>query len=196
MKYTNAVILFIMTLVFISCSKKTITNETQSKDSSVVMNSNKTKNIPSEESSSNNSFENKTSFKTYCNARYDFCIQYPDILIQQEESEKVEDAKWDGAKFASKDGRIRMSVWGWDNVNIDMQYQMKQEGLNVTYKVIKNSFFVVTGWKRDGTGYYCKTKIVRDNNGNIDHVISSDFTFPREEKPECAPMIEYIENHF
>lgn len=196
MKYSNAIVLFLITFVLVSCNKKTDVRETQAKDTLIVTNTDKPQNIPSQENSNNSFQENKPSFKTYCNARFDFCIPYPNILIQQEESEKDDEAKWDGVKFVSKDGRIRMSAWGWDNVNIDMQYQTQQEGLDVTYKVMKKTFFVVTGWKRDGSGYYCKTKIVRDNNGNIDHVISFDFTFPREEKPECAPLIEYIENHF
>ena len=190
MKYTNAVILFIMTLVFISCSKKTITNETQSKDSSVVMNSNKTKNIPSEESSSNNSFENKTSFKTYCNARYDFCIQYPDILIQQEESENG-----DGTHFISKDGKIDMSAWG-SYTDIDDDYRFAKEDVQITYETKKKSFFVVTGYLKTGKGFYRKTKIVKDSSGMIDHSITFNFEFPMEKKPECAPLIEYIENHF
>ncbi|MBX7047350.1 MAG: hypothetical protein K1X86_16085 [Ignavibacteria bacterium] len=196
MKYSNAIILFLLIFILISCNKKTDVSEIPAKDTSIVTNTDKPKNIPPQENSNKSSQENKPSFKTYCNARYDFCIQYPDILIKQEESIKDDEAKWDGVKFVSKDGRIRMSAWGWDNVNIDMQYQTQLEGLDVTYNVKKKSFFVVTGWKKDGTGYYTKTKIIRDNNDNIDHVIAFEFTFPREEKPKCAPLIEYIENHF
>lgn len=195
MKYSNFIVFFLITLILLSCNKKTV-NETVVKDSSSVLNSNSPKNILPEESSNNKSSENKTNFKTYCNVRFDFCIQYPDILIQKKESEKIDDAQWDGAKFVSKNGRIRMNTFGWYNDNVEMQYKMQQEGLDVTYKVFKKSFFVVTGWKKDGSGYYSKTKIIRDINGNVDHVISFEFIFPKEDKPQCAPMIEYIENHF
>ncbi|MBX7044250.1 MAG: hypothetical protein K1X86_00305 [Ignavibacteria bacterium] len=196
MKYFYTILLFLYAIFFIACGKKQITTDNLAKDSSATAKSDKLENVTRNNETNKQTDENKINFITYCNSKYNYCIQYPDILVEQKESENLDENKWQGAKFVSKNGKIRMTTFGWDNDNVDMQYQMKQEGLEVTYKVKKKSFFVVSGWNKDGSGYYSKTKIIRDKNGNIDHVISFDFTFTAEEKPVCAPIIEYIENHF
>lgn len=179
---------------FISCSKTGSNVIITSKDSVSVPKSNLSDNTSksSDPLSMTDNVQQKSStgFNTYCNDRFDFCVQYPDILIKQPES-----TNGDGTSFISKDRSIKMSTWG-SYGSMDEDYILSREGIEITYETKKKTFFVVTGWKNNGNGYYRKTKLIRSESGDIDHTVSFEFEFPKDRKPECAPMIEYIENHF
>ena len=48
----------------------------------------------------------KVSYDTYCNMRYDYCVDYPDFLIPQGEA-----TNQDGQRFLSEDGMNQMMVF-------------------------------------------------------------------------------------
>jgi len=50
--------------------------------------------------------------KEYCNARFDFCVQYPANLL----SEQYKATNGDGAKWSNEDQSIQLSVAGSHNV--------------------------------------------------------------------------------
>jgi hypothetical protein len=101
------------------------------------------------------------TYKTYSNARYRYSVSYPEgLLIPQGESDNG-----DGQKFLSKDGRAEMRVFGFHNLDGSLedayqaaQFYKKDESTRhvVTYKVLRKSWFVVSGLL-DGRIFYLKT---------------------------------------
>ncbi len=107
------------------------------------------------------------SYKTYCNARFGYCIEYPsEILYPQGES-----GNGDGQIFKSKDAENALIVFRdfRDNIDPDIQYTIEMAfnedtwGNNpdfpkkvITYKKLGESFFVVSGYN-NGKIFYQKT---------------------------------------
>src|SRR6476660_5925357 len=59
--------------------------------------------------------ENALIFDTYCNVRFDYCIQYPkEIVYPQPESENG-----DGRVFKNKQGDVVLTVFGRMNSNAE-----------------------------------------------------------------------------
>ena len=52
---------------------------------------------------------------SYCNERYDFCLQYPDMVFSQ----KNESTNDDGIILRSSDNDIRLRVYGYHNVLVN-----------------------------------------------------------------------------
>jgi hypothetical protein len=102
----------------------------------------------------------QVTYKTYSNARFNYSISYPaGLLIPQGEAENG-----DGQIFRSRDGRAEMRVFGRYNVQnetLQSAYNSAQEGKQVTYKVLKGSFYVVSG-KQNGKIFYEKTILKGD----------------------------------
>lgn len=101
-------------------------------------------------------------YSTYRNARFSYVISYPtDLLTPQGESDNG-----DGQKFLSRDGQVEMSVYGSENASDQSlrdlyQSQLRREGNDqsksqVTYKVLRGNWFVVSGYERERI-YYQKT---------------------------------------
>lgn len=104
----------------------------------------------------------------YRNARFGYSICYPGkLLIAQRESENG-----DGRKFFAKDG-AELAVWAGHNVlenTVAQQMQdtisgVQQDGGIVTYKVIKENWFVISG-EVNGLIYYQKTICNADRIAN------------------------------
>lgn len=98
------------------------------------------------------------TYKTYTNARFDYSISYPSLLQPQGEA-----ANADGQAFRASDGRAEMRVWGQHNVNNEslrtVYNQVVSEwGAGVSYKVIKQDWFVVSALV-DGKIHYRKTML-------------------------------------
>jgi hypothetical protein len=99
------------------------------------------------------------SYSVYCNARFGYCVQYPDqVLLPQPES-----MNGDGRSFQNKKGEVVLSVYGEINededgnlVPIAQQYEkdLKQSKKNaspgdtITYKKLGKTFYVVSGYKK------------------------------------------------
>ena len=101
-------------------------------------------------------------YTTYYNARFAYSISYPaEILYPQGESDNG-----DGQKFMSKDSRVVMIVYGYYNAleqTLQEVYLEESRGGTedspnkvVTYKTIKDNWFVVSGYE-DGRIFYQKT---------------------------------------
>ncbi len=98
------------------------------------------------------------AYKTYRNARFAYSINYPSsLLIPQGES-----TNGDGQKFASKDGRAELIVYGSNNA-LDQTLQQafdEAKGASgnrvVTYQTMKHDWFVVSGTE-GGKIFYQKT---------------------------------------
>lgn len=102
------------------------------------------------------------SYKIYGNSRFGYSIAYPaGILIPQGEADNG-----DGQKFLSKDGEVVMLVYGQYNVSGQKLKNAFSEALQegtpggvVTYKQLKNNWFVVSGTVSNRV-FYQKTMLV------------------------------------
>ncbi|HEX8494596.1 MAG TPA: hypothetical protein VF658_17250 [Pyrinomonadaceae bacterium] len=98
-------------------------------------------------------------YKTYTNARYGYSIAYPSsLLIPQGEADNG-----DGQAFRSKDGAAEMRVYGSQNMGggLTAAYTEAQAGKDVSYKIIKRNWFVVSG-RSGGKVFYQKTMMKND----------------------------------
>jgi hypothetical protein len=101
-------------------------------------------------------------YSIYSNARFSYSISYPEgLLIPQGEADNG-----DGQKFLSRDGRAELIVYGSHNAlnqNLrDLYNEQLREGddarskKTVTYKILRNNWFVVSGYEGDRV-FYRKT---------------------------------------
>ena len=99
----------------------------------------------------------QNNYKTYTNARFKYSIGYPaDLLIPQGEAENG-----DGQIFKEKDrSSVEMRVYGGYNVSNETLRSRYTEQIrkwnNVTYKVIRRDWFVVSAMV-NGKIHYQKT---------------------------------------
>ncbi|CAG1022049.1 hypothetical protein DOJK_01402 [Patescibacteria group bacterium] len=102
------------------------------------------------------------SYETYYNERYDYSIDYPkDILFPQGESDNG-----DGQIFLSKTADAQLSVYANFNAleqSLEEAFREQSRGGQpddphkvVTYKMMKEDWFVVSGY-REGKVFYQKT---------------------------------------
>lgn len=100
-------------------------------------------------------------YETYENDRFDYSISYPsNFLIPQGVS-----ANGDGQRFVSKDNRVVMSVFGQHNAMEKSLTELFEAELKpsrtVTYKLLKDKWFVVSGYEGDKV-FYLKTRLKDD----------------------------------
>lgn len=102
-------------------------------------------------------------YLTYHNARFDYSISYPaDLLVPQGES-----VNGDGQRFLSKDGQTVLLVYGaYNSLDQTLRNVFEEESGRstehsnrvVTYKVLRNDWFVVSGTE-NGRIFYQKTML-------------------------------------
>jgi hypothetical protein len=106
-------------------------------------------------------------FKTYCNERFGFCVDYPlGVLFPQGESDNR-----DGQIFKSKDAETKLLVYRDFRDNIDPETQFNIETAYnedswgndpdnpkrvITYKKLGKTFFVISGYNK-GKIFYQKS---------------------------------------
>jgi hypothetical protein len=101
------------------------------------------------------------TYKTYANARFHYSIAYrADLLEPQGEAQNG-----DGQAFRAADGRAEMRVWGAHNVarqslRSAFNNTVNEFGAQVTYKVMRQDWFVVTALV-NGKILYRKTMLRR-----------------------------------
>jgi hypothetical protein len=107
----------------------------------------------------------QAKYRTYANARFGYSISYPaGILIPQGEPDNH-----DGQVFRSRDGKAEMRVFGRYNVqNETLRSAFNASvageggsGREVTYKLLKGNFYVVSG-RQNGKIFYEKTMLKGD----------------------------------
>ncbi len=97
----------------------------------------------------------QTKYRSYNNSRFGYTISYPsDLLTPQGEA-----ANRDGQVFLGTGAEMR--VYGSNlllNDTLAGEYRaiLREKGSSVTYKVLKSSFFVISG-KSGGRIFYQKT---------------------------------------
>jgi predicted nucleotidyltransferase len=132
------------------------------------------------------------TWKTYTNVRFQYSICYPaDLLVPQGEPENA-----DGQKFLAKDG-ARLMVFGSNNAleqSLDAflaQTEVRLGGPSgsVTYKVMKNDRFVVSG--RNGSDiFYAKTL------SGHDQFKSMELVYDHAEATVYAPLVDRLAGCF
>ncbi len=130
----------------------------------------------------------------YTNERFGYRLVYPDRWFESE----PETEEGDGRAFVTPDGRARIVVFGAHNTQAlslrDYRATVLEEfgGYDeLTYSPLGKTWFVLSGF-RGNTIYY--QKVMFSCAGRIVNVLS--ISFPTEEKPRFAPMIEEIEDRF
>ena len=102
------------------------------------------------------SFKSSNTFDTYCNTRFDFCIEYPHLFKRQPAP-----TNGDGLIFLSPDKNTEIHAFGKLAVGnlykLDQEFQMSTEDLNVVYKKITNNSFIFSGINKQGKIVYRKT---------------------------------------
>ena len=93
-------------------------------------------------------------YNIYCNARFNYCINYPGFLIPQPESENG-----DGKVFKNKNGETILTVFGTlnqdtngDVMTLKMQFDLDIDVLVsahsiISYKKIGKTYYVISGLK-------------------------------------------------
>ncbi len=115
-----------------------------------------------------NKLVSPVAYKAYCNARFGYCINYPDFLIAEPESENG-----DGRIFVNKERTEILRVYGRLNqdaegnpVTLKNQYLLDVKNLTspetkATYKKLGTSYYVISG-EQEGNIFYRKV-IIKDD---------------------------------
>lgn len=136
-------------------------------------------------------------FHKYCNDRFSFCIEYPSQFTPNGDSENR-----DGQNFTSVDGLTTISAWGnlvivdINDLDANFNYELNNPNLNVTYKIKKENYFVISG-TYDQNVFYRKTilkKINYLNQGSTDVLITWQITYPINQKKTFDSYCEKINN--
>lgn len=142
------------------------------------------------------SFAQTSKMKTYCNARFQFCIQYPKDFKGQEAY------NGDGKTFKTTDKNAVIFTWGNlatdDIANLEEYYKISAEDNNVTYSIKKKNYFIISGTNKDGGVFYQKTQIKTikyygtPDNDNTAVFQSLYITYPLSLKEKYASYCTYI----
>lgn len=128
----------------------------------------------------------RASYAVYFNSRFDYRIWYPSFLIPQREADNG-----DGRRFVLND-RIHLSVWGeinGDNRSLRSMF-VDSDGALALYRVLKGSWFVLSGYTPEGLVFYRKT-VLRD--GVFKTAI---LYFPPAYRADFEPVIKRIFSAF
>ncbi len=135
-----------------------------------------------------------SEWAVYKNERFGYRLVYPELWFDSE----PEAANGDGRSFVTPDGRTRIVVFGAHNAEALSPREYRATLLEefggydeLTYSPVGKTWFVLSGF-RDDMIYY--QKVMFSCAGRIVNVLS--ISFPAEEKPRYAPMIEKIEDRF
>lgn len=133
-----------------------------------------------------------TKWVTYGNTRYKFSVSYPsNLMTAQREADNG-----DGRAFVSHDGKTRMLAYGTNNVldeTLQARYKHDARGIEpgdkVTYKVQKNNWYAVSGYRADLI-FYRKTFV---NDGQF---LTLDVTYPKSQRAKWDKIVTQIVQGF
>ncbi len=140
----------------------------------------------------------KMTWNIYSNARFGYDIEYPDILLPQEESQNG-----DGRQFVSSDEKSKLTVYGAFNsldLSVEQMYkaaidEYKKAGKKIIYKIIDKNWFVLSGYDGDKV-FYRKTMRKHQLKDDIDVDITFIITYPKSQKSTFDKITEKISGSF
>ena len=167
-------------LFFLSCNTSTTSHNGDTSSITNEDSTDKTSAVTSDEVSASNESNNdeidffsdkdvivdNVRYRTYCNSRFGFCIDYPADFTVKEAPENG-----DGRSFVNKNAELFASAaWGfmWYEDIKEAFEASKERKHTVTYEQIKSNWFVLSGYNEDGRVYYTKTMIIKKNNLEFD----------------------------
>jgi hypothetical protein len=125
--------------------------------------------------------------QVYCNDRFGFCVQYPKTFTGQGEAENG-----DGQIFFTHDKTAEIRAYGMlmlEDVNetIEEEYASAARSLQVSYKVVKSDWFIVSGLDKTGKIVYRKTakkkiRYMREDEANTIAYQTLMITYPKEQQ--------------
>jgi hypothetical protein len=135
----------------------------------------------------------QTSYKQYCNARFGFCVSYPNTFKGQGESDNG-----DGQEFISADGKSSLLVYrdGREAV-YESEAECKSQSYlsditpddtkQITFKKKGENFYVVSGYQ--GSMIFYQKTIFTDQG-----MMTAIFTYPGSQKTKydsyCVKLFE------
>ena len=128
--------------------------------------------------------------KSYCNARFGFCVRYPASLLMDKPP-----VNGDGRRFDNGNG-LEMTASGINNVLDDtLQSEMRSASDDfgqITYEAKGKNWFVLSGLKKGATDtiIYLKTFIGR---GSVNHL---EITYPVAQKEVYRTVVGNIARSF
>ena len=134
-------------------------------------------------------------YVTYYNSRFEYSIKYPTkVFVPQDEA-----PNGDGRVFTAKGG-AELRVWGQFNALMDTlkgayMSDLKERGAGVTYKVLQNNGYVISGTKGNKV-YYQKT-LLNGSDGDGGAVFAT-FTieYKKSEKAKYDRIVTKIAASF
>ncbi|MEQ8189522.1 MAG: hypothetical protein ABRQ39_16250 [Candidatus Eremiobacterota bacterium] len=140
----------------------------------------------------------KITWNIYSNARFGYDIEYPDILVPQEEAQNG-----DGRRFVSSDEKSVLIVYGAVDVldtSVERMYtsaidEYKKGGKKILYRVIDKNWFVLSGYDGDKV-FYRKTMRQHQLEDDIDIDITFILTYPKSQKSTFDKITERISGSF
>lgn len=102
------------------------------------------------------SFQPSNDYVSYCNSRFNFCIEYPASFSKQSKPDNE-----DGLTFLSGDRKTEIKAFG--SLAVEPFEELSQElalastDKNVTYKAVKKDWFIISGTDEEGNIFYQKT---------------------------------------
>jgi len=135
-------------------------------------------------------------YKTYNNKRFEYSISYPNnILYPQGEADNG-----DGQKFISKQEDAILLVYGSHNIDdqtIKEHYQQNSQSKTeenpskiVTYRVLKENWFVISGYVSGNLIFYQKTIL------NNDQFKTFYFEYPETQKNHYNSIVKHLSTSF
>jgi hypothetical protein len=132
-------------------------------------------------------------WKTYHNTRFGYDIEYPQTLIPSPES-----ANGDGRVFASKDGKVELTIFGGCNAlsqslteKFDaMIAEYKKNGKKVTYRAQGKTWFVISGIEGKNVFYAKTLRRQGKDGGEVDAAFI--ITYPYASKSIYDPVAERL----
>jgi hypothetical protein len=140
--------------------------------------------------------QDKSGLATYKNDRHGFTLSYPTRQFIA-----FPPATPDGLQFVSKDGKARMLVgtlanFDGKNLKAYRTFLLNESypGANVTYAPVRDTWFVVSGVKSDGTtAFYQRVNFVCGGKT----INSWTVIFPDAQKKDVyAPIIEQVHRDY
>ena len=127
----------------------------------------------------------------YCNARYQFCIDYPTGLFEQ----RIEADNGDGITLVSTDDGAELRTYGvmnGDELPMETLQQIlaeERDDREVTYKAAKNNWFVLSGYQGSG-----ETRAIFyqrfESNDAADRLSAMELVYPESARGTYDGLIE------